>query len=58
MHQRLAQKTFTVDSMLPRTVARCVDCEHEIDTQSNLVVAMGNPGKVEEPLPIIKPKDE
>lgn len=58
MHQRLATQTFTVDSMLPRTVARCVDCEYEIDTQSNIVTAMGNPAKVEPPIPIIDPKKE
>lgn len=58
MHQRLAARAFTPDSMIPRTVARCVDCGCEIDTQSGLMTAMGNPAKVEPPLPIIEPKDE
>ncbi len=58
MHQRLAAVAFTPDSKLPRTTARCVDCDCEIDTQSGLMTAMGNPAKVEPPIPIIEPKNE
>lgn len=58
MHLSLAEKPFTNTSVLPRTVARCVDCSCEMDMQSGLMVKMGNPAKVEEPFPLIKPKDD
>lgn len=59
LHQAMAEQPFTAGSTLPRNVARCVDCGHEIDTQSGMVVKMGNPAKVESPFPIIDPnKDE
>lgn len=58
MHQRLAERAFNTNSVLPRTSARCVDCGHEIDTQSGMVMQMGNPAQVEPALPIIKPKDD
>jgi len=53
MHQHLAPRAFTAESVLPRTVARCVDCSYEVDTQSGIVTNTGNPAKVEEALPII-----
>lgn len=58
MHQFLAERPFTSTSILPRTVARCVDCSCEMDMQSGLMVKMGNPAQVEDPFPIIKPKDD
>ena len=58
MHQHLAPQPFTNTSTLPRTTARCVDCGHEIDTQTGMVVKLGNPAKVEDPFPIIDPKKE
>lgn len=58
MHQKLAEKTFTTTSILPRTTAYCVDCGHEVDTQSGMTIKMGNPAKVEEALPIIKPSED
>ena len=58
MHQHLAERPFTPDSVLPRTNARCVDCGHEIDTQSGFSVKMGNPAQVKSPIPIIDPKDD
>lgn len=58
MHQRLAARTFTSDSVLPRTVAKCVDCDCEIDAQSGLMTATGNPAQVESPLPILDPNKE
>lgn len=58
MHQHLAERPFTSDSVLPRTSARCVDCGHEIDTQSGFATKMGNPAKVEPPFPIIDPKKD
>lgn len=59
LHQHLAaERPFSNTSALPRTTARCVDCGHEIDTQTGLTVKLGNVGKVEEPFPIIKPKDD
>lgn len=59
LHQHLAaERPFSNTSMLPRTTARCVDCGHEIDTQSGMIVKLGNVGKVEEPFPIIKSKDD
>ena len=56
LHQHLAEKPFSQDSVLPRTTARCVDCGCEIDTQSGIMIKMGNPAKVESPIPIINPK--
>lgn len=58
MHQKLAERSFTANSVLPRTTAYCVDCGHEIDTQSGITIKMGNPAKVEEALPIIKPSED
>lgn len=55
MHQSMAERAFTSGSVLPRNVARCVDCGHEIDTQSGMVTKMGNPAAVEPPFPIIDP---
>ena len=58
LHQHLAARPFTTDSIIPRTTAKCVDCGFEIDAQSGIIVAQGNPAKVEEALPITKPKDD
>lgn len=58
MHQSMAERAFTAGSMLPRNVARCVDCGCEVDTQSGMMIKMGNPAKVEPPFPIIDPKKD
>lgn len=59
MHQFLdGERPFNTFSVLPRTVARCVDCGCEIDTQSGMQIKAGNPAKVEEPFPLIRPKDD
>lgn len=58
LHQHLDPKPFSNTSPLPRTIARCVDCGHEIDTQSDMVVKLGNVGKIEDPFPTIKPAPE
>lgn len=58
LHQHLSDRPFTNTSSLPRTTAQCVDCGHEIDTQSGMIVKLGNPAKVEPPFPIIDPKKE
>lgn len=59
MHQAMdARRPFNNLSVLPRTIAKCVDCGCEIDTQSGMMVMQGNPAAVEDPLPIIKPKDD
>lgn len=55
MHMAMADQPFTHGSVLPRNVARCVDCGCEIDTQSGMMIKMGNPAKVESPIPIIDP---
>lgn len=57
MHIGLAHKPFG-DGILPRSEAKCVDCDCIIDTQSGLMVAMGNPAKAESPIPIIDPTKE
>lgn len=58
LQQHLAEKAFNTLSILPRTIARCVDCGHEIDTQSGMTVKSGNPALVEEPFPLIKPSED
>ena len=58
MHQHLSENPFSADSLLPRTVARCVDCGCEIDTQSGVMMKLGNLAKVEDPFPSIKPSED
>lgn len=58
LHRRLAERPFHTTSVVPRLYAQCVDCGCELDTQTGLMVTMGNPAKVEEPFPIIKPKED
>lgn len=57
LHQIPQAQAFTVGSVLPRTSAQCVDCGFEVDTQSGVITKTGNPAKVEEPFPLIQPKD-
>lgn len=57
MHIGLAHRPFGA-GILPRSEAKCVDCDCIIDTQSGLMVAMGNPAKAESPIPIIDPAKE
>ncbi len=58
LHQHLSDQPFNNISPLPRTTARCVDCGHEIDTQSGMIVKLGNVGKIEDPFPTIKPRTD
>lgn len=48
---------FRPDDPLPRTVARCVECGYTVDRVSGIVLEMGRPEKVEEPIHTIRPKD-
>lgn len=58
MHLGIATQPFTANSVLPRNVAKCVDCGQEIDTQSGMIIKLGNPAKVEPALPLIDPAKE
>lgn len=59
IHQYLdAQYAFTSEDPLPRSTARCVDCSYSYDPQTGIVLNTGNPARVEEALPLIKPKAE
>ena len=57
MHLMLAARPFG-SGPLPRNEAKCVDCGCIIDATSGFMVAMGNPAKVEQALPIIDPKKD
>lgn len=50
-------RAFTPDSPLPKTLGRCVDCGSIWDPDTNFILNTGDPRKIEEPFPIIKPKD-
>jgi hypothetical protein len=53
MQQKLnTVQPFTPEEPLPRTFAVCDDCGFAYDPHSGLVVAMGNPAKVEDPFSI------
>lgn len=43
------QRAFSPDRPLPRAFYRCVDCGYTYDPHTGFVIAMGNPGKVEDP---------
>lgn len=59
IHQYLdPQHAFSPENPLPRSVGRCVDCGYTYDAASGIVLNNGNPAKVEEALPLIKPKDD
>lgn len=51
--------TFTEAEMLPRTMARCVECQCTVDPQTGLVLDTGDPRLVQDDdLPIIRPADD
>ncbi len=50
-------RAFTPDSPLPRTVARCPECGFIIDPHTNLVLDTGDPSRIEDALPIIRPEE-
>jgi hypothetical protein len=59
MHPFLnAQHAFSPHDPLPRMHARCTECGLEWDPVSNLILNTGDPRKIEDPVPIIKPRDE
>lgn len=49
---------FSPDRPLPRTVARCVECGYTLDPHSNLVLDTGDPRRIEEALPLVRPDDD
>lgn len=51
-------RAFSPDSPLPRIFGKCVDCGAVWDPETNLVHSVGDPRKIEDPLPIIKPRDD
>jgi hypothetical protein len=53
-----ALHAFSADDPLPRLHAECGDCGHQFDPRSGLVLVMGNPGKVQEVLPLVGQDDE
>lgn len=50
-------RAFTPDSPLPRTVARCIDCGFIVDPHTNLVLDTGDPTKIEDALPLVRPEE-
>ena len=50
-----AAHAFTPGELLPRTLARCVDCTCTVDPKTGLVLDVGDPRLVEDALPIIRP---
>ncbi len=52
MHPEMLPHMFSPNDPLPRTCAKCVDCGYTVDPLTGIVLAMGNPGKVEDPFKI------
>ena len=48
---------FTPDEPLPRAVGVCEVCGYTYDPAKGLVLNVGDPSKVRDPLPIIRPED-
>jgi hypothetical protein len=58
MHPFLnSQHAFSPNDPLPRLHARCTECGLEWDPVSNLILNTGDPSKVTDPVPIIRPRD-
>lgn len=58
MHPFLNPKhAFSPHDPLPRMHARCTECGLEWDPVSNLILNPGDPSKIEDPVPMIKPRD-
>lgn len=53
-----ANHVFTDAELLPRTCAKCVECGLILDPVTNLILDTGDPRKIEEALPIIKPAED
>jgi hypothetical protein len=53
--QLYARAVFSEHDPLPRTMAYCQECGVTIDPQTNIVLDTGDPRKVEDALPIIRP---
>jgi hypothetical protein len=51
-------KAFLDGDLLPKTVARCVDCGCVYDHQTRLLLEPGNPWKVKAALPLIRTRDD
>jgi len=55
--QFYAPKVFSEHDPLPRVVAYCQECGATIDPETNIVLDTGDPRRVNDPLPIIRPED-
>ncbi len=53
-----APDAFSSDDPLPRQHARCVECGLIWDPKTDLVLDTGDPRKIEEALPIVRPKED
>jgi hypothetical protein len=59
MHPHLhTPHLFTEGELLPRLLGKCVDCGLVLDPITGLVLDTGDPRKVEEALPLIRPREE
>lgn len=48
---------FAEHDPLPRFMSKCVDCGHTFNPENGMIIESGNPARVEEELPTIKPSD-
>lgn len=53
-----APHAFTAGDLLPRTLARCVDCGCTLDPTNGVILDTGDPRKVEPGLPIVRPSSD
>lgn len=51
-------RAFVTGELLPRTSLLCADCGCVYDPRSDLILDTGNPAKIEEALPIVRPPEE
>lgn len=59
MHPFLnAKYPFSSEDPLPRMMGRCTECKLEWDPVTNLIVAAGSAANIEDPYPIMRPRDD
>lgn len=46
------------ETLVPRSVLRCLSCNCLFDPHTGMILEMGNPAKVPPDIPIIRPSDE
>lgn len=52
MQAQLRETMFSSQDPLPRRTLRCVECAHEVDELTGVVVKLGNPADIDDPFDI------